>query len=48
MSEHIKVLLSEEEVQKRIKELGEQMSRDYANESEGVHLISILNGCVWL
>lgn len=48
MSEHIKVLLSEEEVQKRIKELGEQISRDYANESEGVHLIPILKGGVYI
>lgn len=48
MSEHIKVLLSEEEVQKRIKELGEEISRDYANESEGVHLISILKGGVYI
>ena len=30
MAEHIKVLVSEEEVDKRIRELGEQISKDYA------------------
>ena len=30
MAEHIRVLLSEEEVDRRIQEIGEQISRDYA------------------
>ena len=29
MAEHINVMLSEEEINSRIAELGEQMSRDY-------------------
>lgn len=42
MGEHIKVLLTEEEVNAKIKELGEQISRDYAGKS--VHLICVLKG----
>lgn len=42
MGEHVKVLLTEEEVDKRIKEIGEQISRDYAGKS--VHLICVLKG----
>ena len=42
MSERISVLLSEEEVDKRIKEIGEQISKDY--EGKSVHLICILKG----
>lgn len=42
MSEHIKVLLSEEDVQKRVRELGEQISKEYAGEE--VLLIGILKG----
>ena len=42
---HIEVMLSEEKVDARIKELGEQISRDYAGES--VHLICILKGSVY-
>lgn len=30
MAEHIRVLLTEEEVDKRIQEIGEQISKDYA------------------
>ncbi len=45
MSEKIKVMLSEEEVDKRIKELGEQISKDY--EGKSVHLICILKGGVF-
>lgn len=45
MSEKIRVMLSEEEVDKRIKELGEQISKDYAGKS--VHLICILKGGVF-
>ena len=29
MAEHIRVLLTEEEVDKRIQEIGEQISKDY-------------------
>lgn len=42
MAEHISVLLSEEEVDRRIQELGDQISRDYAGKS--VHLICVLKG----
>lgn len=45
MSETIRVMLGEEEVNKRIKEIGEQISRDYAGKS--VHLICILKGGVF-
>ena len=45
MSEKIRVMLSEEDVDKRIKELGEQISRDY--EGKNVHLICILKGGVF-
>ena len=42
MAERVKVLLTEEEVDKRIRELGEQISKDY--EGKSVHLICILKG----
>ncbi len=42
MSEHIRVLLSEEEVDRRIQEIGEQISRDYAGKH--VHLVCVLKG----
>lgn len=42
---HIDVMLSEETVNARIRELGEQISRDYAGKS--VHLICILKGSVY-
>lgn len=42
MAEKVEVLLSEEKVDKRIRELGEQLSRDYAGKS--IHLICILKG----
>ncbi len=42
MAEHIRVLLSEEEVDARIKEIGEQVSRDYAGKQ--IHLICVLKG----
>lgn len=45
MSEKISVLLSEEEVDKRIKEIGEKISNDYAGKS--IHLISVLKGGVF-
>ena len=42
MSEHIKVLLPEEEVYARIQAMGEEISRDY--EGKQVHLICVLKG----
>ena len=42
MAEHIRVLLSEEEVDRRIQEIGEQISRDYAGKK--VHLVCVLKG----
>lgn len=45
MAENIKVMISEEEVDKRIEEIGRQISEDYAGKS--VHLICILKGSVF-
>ena len=42
MAEHIRVLLSEEEVDARIKAIGEQISKDYAGKQ--VHLVCVLKG----
>lgn len=42
MAEHIKVLLTEEEVDRRIQELGDQISMDYAGKQ--VHLVCVLKG----
>ena len=42
MAEHINVMLSEEEINSRIEELGEQISRDY--EGKEIFLICILKG----
>lgn len=42
MSEHIRVLLTEEEVDARIQAIGDQISRDY--EGRQVHLICVLKG----
>ena len=42
MSEVIRELISEEKVDERIRELGKQISKDYAGES--VHLVCILKG----
>ena len=42
MAEHVKVLLSEKEVDDRIQAIGEQISRDYAGKQ--VHLICVLKG----
>lgn len=44
MSERIRVLLSEQEVDKRISEIGQQISRDY--EGRQVHMICVLKGGV--
>lgn len=45
MSETISVLITEEDIDKRIAELGAQISRDYAGHS--VHLVSVLRGGVF-
>ena len=45
MNDKIRVLLSEEEVAKRIKEMGEVISSDY--EGRPLHLICILKGGVF-
>ena len=42
MSEHIRVLLPEEELSARIQEIGRQISKDY--EGKQVHLICVLKG----
>ena len=45
MADKIRVLLNEEEVDKRIKEIAEQINKDY--EGKSVHLICILKGGVF-
>ena len=45
MAESVRTLLTEEEVDKRIEELGAQISRDYAGET--VHLVCVLKGAVF-
>lgn len=45
MSEHVRVLLSEEELDQRIAQIGQQISEAYAGES--VHLICILKGSIF-
>jgi hypoxanthine phosphoribosyltransferase len=42
MGERIRVMLSEEEVDEKIKEIGERISRDYAGKQ--VHLVCVLKG----
>lgn len=42
MTEHVRVLLTEEEVDKRIQEIGDQISMDY--EGKQVHLVCVLKG----
>ncbi len=46
MSETIRQLISEEDVDRKIREIGEQISRDY--EGRQVHLICVLKGGVFL
>lgn len=45
MAEKIRVMISEEDVTKRIKEMAAQISKDY--EGKSVHLICILKGSVF-
>ena len=42
MAEHVRVLLTEEDVDRRIEEIGDHISRDY--EGRQVHLICVLKG----
>lgn len=42
MAERVRVLLTEEEVDRRIQEIGDQISKDY--EGKQVHLICVLKG----
>lgn len=42
MAEHIRILLSEAEVDDRIRAIGDQISRDYAGKQ--VHLVCVLKG----
>lgn len=46
MSDKITVLISEEDVQKRIQALGEQISKDY--EGKEVHIIGVLKGGAYM
>jgi hypoxanthine phosphoribosyltransferase len=45
MTEEISVLISEEEISKRVREMGEQISREYAGKE--LHLICVLKGAVY-
>lgn len=42
MAEHVRVMLTEEEVDARIKEIGKRISKDY--EGKQVHLVCVLKG----
>lgn len=42
MAENIRVMLSEEEVDERIRQIGEQISKDY--EGKQVHMVCVLKG----
>lgn len=42
MAEHVEIMLTEEEVDKKIKELGDRISADY--EGKSVHLVCVLKG----
>lgn len=42
MAEHVRIMLTEEEVDRRIQEIGDQISKDYAGKA--VHLICVLKG----
>ncbi len=42
MAEHVRVMLTEEEVDKRIQEIGAEISKDYAGKQ--VHLVCVLKG----
>ena len=42
MKDNIKIMITEEEIEQRTKELGEQISRDYAGKQ--VHMVCVLKG----
>lgn len=42
MAERVRILISEEDVDKKIQEIGEQISKDYAGKQ--VHLVCVLKG----
>lgn len=42
MAEHIRVMISEKEINARIQAIGEEISRDYAGKS--IHLVCVLKG----
>jgi hypoxanthine phosphoribosyltransferase len=46
MSDNVKVLISKEEVDKKIREMGERISKDY--EGKEIHLICVLKGGVFV
>lgn len=46
MKDKISVLISEEDLKKRIAEMGEEISRDYAGKE--IHMISVLRGGVFI
>lgn len=46
MEDKIRVMLSEKEITEKIREMGEQISRDYAGKT--VHLICILKGSIFV
>ena len=45
MEDKVSVLISKEDVEKRIREMAEQISRDY--EGESIHLVCILRGSIF-
>ena len=45
MKDTIKIMITEEEIEKRTQELGEQISRDYAGKQ--VHMVCVLKGGVY-
>ena len=45
MTDNIRIMITEEEIEQRTKELGEQISRDYAGKQ--VHMICVLKGGVY-
>lgn len=42
MAEHVRVMLTEEEVDRKIQQIGDQISKDYAGKQ--VHLVCVLKG----
>ena len=45
MDKEISVMISEEEIDRRVRELGEEISRDYAGKS--IHMLCVLKGGVY-